>query len=302
MGLNRIGRYFISHNGGLLMHRLFAASMGAVCTFALTQIAYAADLPVKAPAAPIVVPHSWTGFYVGANIGGGWGNRDVSFSAIDPLLRDFFAFQDGAPAPISFRTSGVIGGLQLGYNWQFSRNWLAGFETDFNGSGMDGSGSNLHIANGGPGGPIPFTQTVTESIKWFGTVRARLGYLPTDNLLAYVTGGFAYGRVERTGTYTSSNSYGIDNGLFSFLCTAGTACFAGSSSKVATGWTLGGGIEYAFWQHWTLKAEYLYVSLEGQSLTETALAFTPGETPSSFIAHFNRANFNVARVGVNYRF
>lgn len=285
------------------MHRLLAASIGTVCTIALTQIASAADLPVKAPAAPIAVPNNWSGFYVGAHIGGGWGNRDVNFSPIDPLITSFFALQDGAPAPISFRTSGVIGGLQLGYNWQFNRNWLAGLETDFSWSGMDGSGSNSHIVNGGPGGLIPFTQTVSESIKWFGTVRARLGYLPTDNLLAYVTGGFAYGRVEHTGTYTDTgNSYGIANGTFSFLCTSGVACFAGSSSKVATGWTVGGGVEYAIWQHWTLKAEYLYVSLEGKSITETALAFTPGETPSSFTAHFNRTNFNVARVGVNYRF
>jgi outer membrane immunogenic protein len=266
------------------------------------QIATAADMPVKAPA-PVAAPvHNWTGFYVGANIGGGWGNRNVDFSPNDPLTLDFFAM----PA-ISFRASGVLGGLQLGYNWQFNRNWLLGLEADFDGSGMDGSGSNSVITNFGPGGLEPFTQTVNEKIKWFGTVRMRLGYLPTDNLLAYVTGGYAYGRVEHTGTYTDNGTgigitLGAPSGSFSFVCTATSTCFSGSSSDVATGWTVGGGLEYAIWQHWTLKAEYLYVSLEGKSVTETAVSFSSGSTPASFNANYNRASFNVGRVGVNYRF
>jgi outer membrane immunogenic protein len=172
---------------------------------------------------------------------------------------------------------------------------------------MDGSGSNSVIANFGPGGLVPFTQTVDEKIKWFGTVRMRLGYLPADNLLAYVTGGFAYGRVEHTGTYADNgNAAGITlsspSGNFAFLCAANSTCFSGSSSDVATGWTVGGGLEYAIWQRWTLKAEYLYVSLEGKSVTETAVASSPGFTPASFNANYNRTNFNVGRIGVNYRF
>jgi len=281
------------------MRQLVIAAI-AVSAAAVTQIAAAADLPVKAPA-PVAAPvHNWTGFYVGANIGGGWGNRNVDYSPNDPLMVDF-----GAPPATSFRTSGVLGGLQLGYNWQFNRNWLLGLEADFDGSGMDGSGANSVVADFGPGGLVPFTQTANEKIKWFGTARMRLGYVPRDNLLAYVTGGFAYGRVEHNGIYVDN---GIGTGInligpnFSFLCTAASTCFSGSSSDVATGWTVGGGLEYAIWQHWTLKAEYLYVSLEGKSVTETAVSFSPGFTPASFNANYNRTSFNVGRVGVNYRF
>ena len=84
-------------------------------------------------------------------------------------------------------------------------------------------------------------------------------------------------------------------------CNANSVCFAGSSSKISTGWTLGGGIEYALWLHWTVKAEYLYVSLSGGSVTEFAVD-TSGLAPASYNANFNHANFNVVRAGLNYKF
>lgn len=283
------------------MRRFYCATLIGFAVFGFASVASAADLPVKAPVAPVAAPYSWTGFYVGANIGGGWGSRDVDFSPNDPLMGFIFGTDGASPPATSFRSSGVIGGLQLGYNWQFNRNWLLGLETDFDWSGMKGSASNTFSA------PLigrTFGATVDEQVKWFGTVRARLGYLTADNLLAYVTGGFAYGKVQHSGNYAavdgiafSSTGFG-----FSFNCAANSICFAGSSSVVATGWTLGGGLEYAIWQRWTLKAEYLYVSLDSKSVTETALAFTPGNAPASFNANYNRTSFNVAHVGVNYRF
>jgi outer membrane immunogenic protein len=73
--------------------------------------------------------------------------------------------------------------------------------------------------------------------------------------------------------------------------------------SVATGWTLGGGLEYALWQQWTVRAEYLFVSLDSNTMTETALKTIPGcPTPSSFNANFGRSSFNVVRFGLNYQF
>jgi outer membrane immunogenic protein len=242
---------------------------------------------------------SWTGFYIGANVGGGWGSRDVDYTGNDPASAVLTT--NGVVIPQSFNTSGALGGLQLGYNWQFNRNWLIGFETDFDWSNMKGSTANTFtLPNGGP----LVTEAVDERIKWFGTVRARLGYLPTDNLLAYVAGGFAYGRVDHSGSWVNNSPIGIVGSLggFSLSCGGpGQTCFAGSSSHTATGWTVGGGLEYAFWQRWTVKAEYLYVSLESTSVTESALTFAAGTLPTSYNANF-RTNFNVARGGVNYRF
>jgi outer membrane immunogenic protein len=280
------------------MRRWLLASIAGVSAVTFTQIASAADLPRKAPAAPPPPPvYSWTGFYVGANIGGGWGKRDVDYVANDPLIASFFA-TTGPALPMSFTSSGVVGGVQLGYNWQFNRNWLVGLETDFDGSGIKGSSSasgHLNLQGGGS----TYTMTADERVKWFGTVRARLGYLPTDTLLLYATGGFAYGNVEHTGAYNNLGPIGVTvsgPAPFALNCLAATTCYAGSSSKTAGGWTVGGGLEYAFAPKWTLKGEYLYVSLDGQSVIESALP------NSSFTANFGRTNFNVARAGVNYRF
>ena len=284
------------------MHRFRFVALAAVAVFGFASVASAADLSRKAPpySQPPPLAYSWTGLYFGANIGGGWGNRHVDFSPNDPLATALFNNVNGGPPPTSFNTSGVLGGLQLGYNWQLSDNWLVGLETDFDWSGMKGSGS----SSGTVKRFSPFTNTVDEKVGWFGTVRARLGYLPTSNLLAYVTGGFAYGKAEHNGSYNTTVGFvGNNPGPNSFVCPgAGGPCFSGSSSDVATGWTLGGGLEYAFWQKWTLKAEYLYVSLDSKSVTETAVAVLPGTPPASFNANFNRTSFNVARVGLNYRF
>ena len=279
--------------------------IAALSSLAVVQLAGAADMPAKAPVyrAPVAVAPSWTGFYVGGNIGGGWGDRSVDYAPNDPASVALFApAASGAPPSHSFRTSGVIGGVQLGYNWQFNRNWLAGLETDFNWSGIKGSGS----SGGAIAGLFPFTAPVDEHVNWFGTVRARLGYLPADNLLIYLTGGFAYGQVEHTANYVTFGGLVFSGAIggFSAFCTGGGAtCLVGMPTKsTATGWTVGGGLEYAVWQNWTIKGEYLYVSLDSQSVIETAQVFAGGTAPSSITANFGRTTFNVARVGVNYRF
>jgi outer membrane immunogenic protein len=131
--------------------------------------------------------------------------------------------------------------------------------------------------------------------------------LPIDNLLAFITGGFAYGRVEHSASFINfGNAFSVNNGVplgatIGFDCQGGP-CFAGSSSKTATGGTWGGGLEYAFWQKWTLKAEYLYVSLASNSVTETALISGCTCAPASFSANFSRTKFNVVRFGLNYKF
>jgi outer membrane immunogenic protein len=144
--------------------------------------------------------------------------------------------------------------------------------------------------------------TVEEKVEWLGTVRARLGYLPTPNLLTFVTGGLAYGEIERNGAYTGSN--GVTGILvpIGYDCTA-QPCFSGSRKDTEFGWTMGGGLEYAIVRNWTIRGEYLYVSLDSKSVIETATALPPFATiPSSFTANFGRTNLNIARASLNYRF
>lgn len=264
------------------MRRFAIAFVTAVSMISLTQIASA-------------TPYNWTGFYVGGNVGGGWGTRDLNYTANDPATAILLnPVSGGMPTVTSFRSSGVLGGFQLGYNWQLAPTWLVGLETDFDWSGMKGGGSSsgLFVTI------RSYTTAVDEHTKWFGTVRARLGYLPAPNLLAFVTGGFAYGRVDHSGTYNTVSGFSIPIDPKRLGCQPNSPCLSGLSSGVATGWTLGGGLEFAVTRNWTLKAEYLYVSLSDKSLTEMA---TNGGG-SSFNVNYSRTNFNVARVGVNYRF
>jgi len=272
----------------------------ALASFIAVDIAGLSNaIAADSAAAPV---NNWTGFYIGVNGGGGWGSRSVSFSPNDPMTTAFFTTLTGAPPSTSFTSSGALGGFQLGYDWQFNRNWLVGLETDFDWSGINGSGS----SQGSVTGIYPFTSTIDEHIKWFGTLRVRLGYFPMDNLLTYVTGGFAYGRVEHSGSYVNNAIFGYalpSSGGYSFDCFSSSTCFAGASSSVATGWTAGAGLEYALLKNLSLKAEYLYVSLEDKSLTETALkVLVAGTSPLSFNVNYDRTSISVARIGLNYRF
>jgi opacity protein-like surface antigen len=120
LGLRYLILLFALSHWGQLMRRMSIAVIAAASSVALMQIASAADLPRKAPAytPPAPAVYSWTGFYIGANIGGGWGDRNVTYTSNDPAAPIFFHFFGPLP-PTSFRIDGVIGGAQLGYNWQF---------------------------------------------------------------------------------------------------------------------------------------------------------------------------------------
>lgn len=273
---------------------------------------WAADLPLKARPAPVDIAPTWSGFYVGGVVGGGWGSRDVTYTANDPGAALLVNAGFGLPAqqplfPNSFNMRGAVGGIEAGYNWQLDRRWLVGVEADFSGSGIKGQGStNSQLAATVP----PLFQSVTEQqkIDWYGTVRARLGFLATDDLLLFATGGFAYGHVANSAVYATSGPAGLPFfGGFasgSFSCITGAACFTGASSATRTGWTAGAGAEWRFARAWSVKAEYQYVNLGSDAVTLTAMATVPAisTTPSSFNANFARDDFHVARVGVNFHF
>ena len=254
-------------NGRLKARTCVAALVSAMW---MTGAASAADLPArmvtKAPPPPPPM-YNWTGFYIGANVGGSWGRQDVS------LVTAAGALTNGNDI------NGVIGGGQIGYNWQgFNSRWVFGIEADIQGSGQRGSGS-FFIPGGGVLLVIPPTTVAYEDkLNWFGTVRGRIGWAMGDQgrFLPYITGGFAYGE-------------GNLNGAGSVLGTA----VAFNTTKTYTGWTVGAGIEWAFWDRWSAKAEYLYIDF-GNGPT---IALTPAFTLTT-----NHLTDNIGRVGVNYRF
>jgi outer membrane immunogenic protein len=176
----------------------------------LAGSAFAADLPVKAPMVAPAPVFTWNGFYIGANVGGAWARNNMTIPG----------------ATGSEDINGVIGGGQIGYNWQFAPNWVFGIEGDIQGSSQKSTTT------------IPGA-TLTNKLPWFGTLRGRLGYAFADRWLVYATGGGAWVDMKSDFTIT---------GL-------GTSSF----DKTRGGWTAGAGIEVALDRNWSVKGEYLHI-------------------------------------------
>ena len=242
---------------------------------------------------------SWTGFYVGANLGYGWGDSSPEITATDPGTRNFInAIRVGSINPAPFDTKGIFGGLQIGYNYRFAPNWLVGIETDFQWSNLNGNSDGAFNFVGGRGTHTIFAN---ERLRSFGTVRGRFGFLPTANWLVYGTGGFAYGWVEQQATLTNISPNGVVNS--SFTCVANAVCATGSHSQTHGGWTAGAGSEYLlngnpfFNLPVTLKVEYLYVNLGKNDL----LIPTQTNPAVSFATQFGSAAFQTIRAGFNVK-
>ncbi|HEY5379540.1 MAG TPA: outer membrane protein [Pseudolabrys sp.] len=207
-----------------------------------------ARMPVKA--APYVVPpFNWTGFYIGANAGGVWAKGTVEETDVG----------GAGVLPDSITKSGLIAGVQVGYNWQVS-NIVVGVEGDFDFSSA--SKSSQYTA-------FDLHNTRLSSL---GTARARVG-VTFDRWLPYITGGVAFASLKNE------------------LVDTGGVGATMSRGNSATGWTVGGGLEYGIDNHWSAKIEYLYAKF-------------PDKTDSSqapYIFKFTDS-LSVARVGINYRF
>jgi len=235
----------------------------------------------QASAEPI---HRWDGFYGGANIGGTWGQADSDVTCSSSV---FFACPIAAalgtpPSSFSSDTKGVIGGGQLGYNFQYFH-WVVGAETDFNWTNADSS----ETQNQNLLGFLPVTATASEKLDWLGTVRGRVGYASGD-LLVYATGGLAYAKVKDAFTYNVS-AFGVP--FFSAT---------GGGSDTQTGWTVGGGAELALDKYWSIKGEYLFYDLGSQSV-QAPWTFLGVAVPGSFATEM-KIDGQIARVGLNYNF
>jgi outer membrane immunogenic protein len=261
---------------------VLAAALLPLFSFA----AYAADLPnTKGPptfAPPPPPMLSWKGFHVGLNAGGAWSaDPRASFSG-SPNTAAFFAGNE-FPSSLSTNPRGFIGGGQIGYDLQVAPSWVIGAEADFQGSTYRGSATAQPT-------PVfllfPFTTSVSQRNDWFGTVRARAGFLVIPNLLVYGTGGLAYGEV-----LTSFST--IINGI---ACGPGFTCATGSTSSTRAGWTAGAGAQWMISPNWSVKAEYLFVDLGSQSVTAQSTA------PGYFFTARDPFRENVVRVGFDYKF
>jgi outer membrane immunogenic protein len=280
------------------MKKLSIAAAAVVATI-MSGSAFAADMPVKAVP---YVPTSWTGGYWGVTLGWGYLDSNVSDSPTAfcttgivgcPALGP--AIAGAIPTSYSVSPNGFLGGIEAGYNWQVGR-LVYGLETDFSGANINGS-TTTTLVGVAPVNTVSVVGTAGERLSYLGTVRARLGWTPLDPLLFYATGGFAYGGVKSSMQLSE---------------TTGGACVCGAPPSVltnanstSTGWTVGGGAEWMFAPHWTVKGEYLYYDLGSTSYAVPTLTqYTAGGTP--FFGASGAASASVkggvTRIGINYKF
>jgi outer membrane immunogenic protein len=301
------------------MNRIQIAASALAATVSFASMACAADMAVKAPPMAPVPATSWIGYYVGVNAGGTWGGSDiinvasVPTFAISPFINTFpiptsMAAANAASGNLSGR-AGFIGGAQIGYNQQFSDRFVAGIETDFQGTAKaKATRTNSTDAGIGlPGNNVTATIAANKIPDYLGTVRGRLGFLPQPALLLYTTGGLAYGG----GSSTSIS--GTNNGVNLGLC-CGNPPFnsSGSLSGIRAGWTIGAGAEWMFAAKWSAKIEYLYYDLGRVSYsagTSSPLAGpNSGGIPVGAVVYSiasqtsTRLDGNILRIGLNYRF
>jgi outer membrane immunogenic protein len=249
--------------------------------------------------------YNWSGFYVGVNAGVAWGNSDAKTTADCPATGGYFcdativnglgnAAAVSASGTGSSSTSDFTGGIQTGYNLQ-SGNFVYGAEIDFSAFNLKASRSSSGIYPSVPA----FSHTVTSSIDsdWLFTARGRLGWA-TSNWLIYATAGLAMTDLR------GGNSF-VDT-VFPTVLQAGSSAGLKTDwkSDLKTGWTAGGGVEWALNRNWTVKGEYLYMDFGSVSAASIP-------TYTSLVAPFTRTNVvstssdltaHIARVGINYRF
>ncbi len=250
------------------MLRSFTLASAAVLALAGPALAQPADA------------WNWTGPYVGVNAGYGGGEFQYPFSGTTDA---------NGTNPVAGRlhqnSSGGLGGGQIGYNIQGYRGLLFGIEADIDATDIGGrsdfySNDSLGVASSGG---------ADSKINYLGTVRGRIGApMFGGRVVPYVTGGFAYGGVRTSAGFGCS------------ACADGGGFDTGTHTQ--TGWTVGAGVEYGLTRHLSFKAEYLYVDLGEQDLSNYGGAFDVHALGLYNADVREKTDANLIRAGLNYRF
>jgi outer membrane immunogenic protein len=295
------------------MRKLIGAVGISLLLGAVSSSALAADMPLKAPPPPPII-ESWTGWYIGGDMGWAWSRDAFNHS---PIFADPGAFPIDAAAQTSaaspnLKGNGPTGGLYGGYNWQMNA-FVFGVEADFAGMSVGNSSTGTFVfpstLPGGPVGPptLTFPGANSFEVDWQATLRGRVGFAANDWMF-YGTGGLALAGIreaQNVGNLIANSS--------------STSQF--SSNDTRFGWVAGGGIEKMFGPNWVLRVEYLHADYghanHATTLMEPAgtlinISCNPGTTafvvPAGGFASTagcsisNHVTTDLVRVGVSYKF
>ena len=272
------------------MKRLFLGSVALVALGLGTPAAFAADMRAPAYAPPPPPAYTWSGCYIGG--GGGYSTgRSTQYTAPGARVTPALGVAPGAivpPAGVNitdqFNLSGFIGTGELGCNWQWGA-WVFGVEGDGSATNKEGQSFETQLVpflGAGRGGWISQTQE-----RWLVTARARLGLTNFwwfgPNTMVYVTGGGAWAKIDTS----------------EFLPGQFATTSAHLESNTRSGWTVGGGLEYAVGYGWSVKSEFLYVKFNDYTTFTTAPFAVSG---GNIAPRTNKLEDYIWRAGLNYKF
>lgn len=224
-----------------------------------------------------------------------WNEKIIVEDPVEANAGWWNLFQPGGPAAANAggaqaSRNGFVGGGQIGWNYQDGSNVVLGVEADFQGAlfrgkgayagGMveragyidkeeDGKLESLMLTRQAVGGG-----SVSAGTNWLGTVRGRLGYAITDSLLAYGTGGLAYGNVYASAVHFNTSNIQRENAVGALAWNYANPAAFGAASYAGTraGWSAGGGVEWMFANNWSARAEGLYYNLGTVDLVSSPMA------------------------------
>jgi outer membrane immunogenic protein len=246
------------------------ASVSSAALACFGQQANAADLALKAPPVAVAPSPSWTGCYVGAQVGWGWGRQHVQTATANASNGTSFH------AGNSLNSSGGLFGGQLGCNYQFEGSWVVGVQGFLAGSDINGKGNdplNVILKDDG---------TIGVKTDWLASITGRLGITTYNNsTLWYVKGGVAW----------DHNQWDVSNVDF----------FPGTNnallSETRTGWTVGLGVETMLWSpRWTGFVEANYYDFQNGHTWQFS---DPPNITSSFTS--GKQNIETVTIGINYK-
>jgi outer membrane immunogenic protein len=239
------------------------AQLLATCVLlASAGSAFAADPGVPLEEPP--VGFSWTGAYVGGQVGYMWSRGDGDY--IDIFEGDFGSVFNEST---SVDSDGWLVGGQVGYNYQIN-NWVLGVEGEFAWSDSDGQNLIIDDTNG--------AQVATENVdlNWLGSLTARAGFA-AERTLFYAKAGVGFTDIELK-----------DIGL--------SGAVGATGSDTLTGWTLGAGAEHAFTDRWSVRGEYQFYSFDADATLDRV------EDGAPFRTYDGDLDIHAIKFGVNYRF
>lgn len=253
---------------------------------AFASSADAADFPQYTKAPPIPQSaYSWTGFHVGGFGGYGISNESAGIAGAN-TVGNFLVGTGLVPNSGKTEARGGVVGVVAGYDYQFAPQWVAGIEADLAYANIKGNDGRT-ITTAPFGFNASLNTTVEQKLDWYGTVRGRLGYLLTPNVMLYGTGGLAYGEVKGSTTVTLATPIKGLNGSA-----------IGTYDQTKIGYAAGGGVEWAVHPNVVLGAQYTYIDLgtHGYGANAVVLATPAGVNTS------HKDDFHLATVKASYRF